>query len=174
MSRINYDLDLIKGVAFDVDGVLSPAVVPLGDDGVPRRMANLRDGYSIVRAVKAGLHIALISGADTPSVRARFANMGVTDQYLGNGDKLEWLHDWMSKYNLSYEQIAYCGDDIPDLEPMKKVGLPVAPCDAAPEIKDIARYITKAQGGYGVGRELLEEILRIRGEWPAYSNAYGK
>lgn len=174
MSRINYDLKLIKGVAFDVDGVLSPAVVPLGDDGIPRRMANLRDGYAIVQAVKAGLHIALISGADTPSVRARFANMGVTDQYLGNGNKLAWLHDWMGKYGLKYEEIAYCGDDLPDLLPMSKVGLSVAPCDAAPEVKEIARYITKAAGGYGVGRELLEEILRLKGVWGLNTNAYGK
>ncbi len=174
MSRINYDLKLIKGVAFDIDGVLSPAVVPLGDDGVPRRMANLRDGYSIVRAVKEGIHIALISGADTPAVRKRFANMGVVDMYLGNGDKLAWLHEWMDKYNLSYAQVAYCGDDIPDLEPMKKVGLPVAPRDAVSEIKEVAKYITVANGGYGVGRELLEEILRIRNVWPVNDKAFGQ
>lgn len=174
MSRINYNLKLIRGIAFDVDGVLSPAVVPLGDDGVPRRMANLRDGYSIVRAVKEGLHIALISGADTPAVRARFANMGVSDQYLGNGDKLAWLREWMDKYNLTYEQVAYCGDDIPDLAPMKMVGLPVAPRDAAPEIKEVAKYITVAPGGYGVGRELLEEILRVRNAWPVNDKAFGQ
>lgn len=174
MSRINYDLSLIRGVAFDVDGVLSPAVVPMGDDGIPRRMANLRDGYAIVQAVKAGLHIALISGADTPSVRARFANMGVHDQYLGNGDKLQWLNEWMKKYGLSYSEIAYCGDDIPDIEPMKRVGLPVAPRDAAAEVKEVARYITKADGGFGVGRELLEEILRLKGVWPVNSNSFGQ
>lgn len=174
MSRIDYPLDKIRGIAFDVDGVLSPAVVPMGDDGVPRRMANLRDGYAIVQAVKAGMHISLISGADTPGVRARFKNMGVTDQYLGNGNKLEWLDDWMKKYSLSPEEVAYCGDDIPDLMPMKKVGLPVAPRDAAPEIKAVARYIATADGGYGVARELIEEILKVRGVWVQTNNAFGK
>lgn len=174
MSRIDYPLDKIRGIAFDVDGVLSPAVVPMGDDGVPRRMANLRDGYAIVQAVKAGMHISLISGADTPGVRARFKNMGVTDQYLGNGNKLEWLDDWMKKYSLSPEEVAYCGDDIPDLLPMKKVGLPVAPRDAAPEIKAVARYIATADGGYGVARELIEEVLKVRGVWALTNNAFGK
>ena len=69
MSRINYDLGRIRAVAFDVDGVLSPAVVPLGPDGVPQRMANLRDGYAMVQAVKQGLQLAIISGADAPGVR---------------------------------------------------------------------------------------------------------
>lgn len=174
MSRIDYPLDKIRGIAFDVDGVLSPAVVPMGDDGVPRRMANLRDGYAIVQAVKAGMHISLISGADTPGVRARFKNMGVTDQYLGNGNKLEWLDDWMSKYSLAPEEVAYCGDDIPDLMPMKKVGLPVAPRDAAPEVKAVARYIATANGGYGVARELIEEVLKVRGVWALTNNAFGK
>lgn len=174
MSRIDYPLSKIRGIAFDVDGVLSPAVVPMDDNGIPRRMANLRDGYAIVTAVKAGVRIALISGADTPAVRARFRNMGVTDQYLGTGNKLEWLNDWMEKYNLSPEEVAYCGDDIPDLEPMKKVGLAVAPRDAAPQIKAIAGYITGADGGYGVARELLEEILTVRGIWPQQSRAFGQ
>ncbi len=174
MSRIDYPLAKIRAVAFDVDGVLSPATVPMGDDGIPRRMANLRDGYAIVQAVKAGLHIALISGADTPGVRVRFKNMGVTDQYLGNGDKLVWLHDWMTKYKLAAEEVAYCGDDIPDLAPMMEVGLPVAPRDAAPEVKAIARYIATADGGYGVARELLEELLKVRGLWSATNTAFGK
>lgn len=174
MSKINYPLHLIKGIAFDVDGVLSPATVPMDENGIPCRMANLRDGYSIVKAVQSGLHIALISGADTPAVRGRFRNMGVNDMYLGNGDKLVWLNEWLSKYNLAPEEVAYCGDDIPDIEPMKVVGLSVAPRDAAHEVKEIAKYITTANGGYGVARELLEEIMRIKGSWPTKDTAHGK
>ena len=74
MSKIPYQLDKIKAVVFDVDGVLSPTVIPLGDDGVPRRMANLKDGYSMVLAVRAGLHLAVISGAESPGVRERLQN----------------------------------------------------------------------------------------------------
>ena len=96
MSKINYPLSLIRGIAFDVDGVLSPATVPMDEHGVPMRMANLKDGYALVHAVKAGVHICLISGADTPAVRERFKGIGITDQYLGNLDKLESLRKWMS------------------------------------------------------------------------------
>lgn len=173
MSKIAYDLSLIRGIAFDVDGVLSPAVVPLGENGIPRRMANLRDGYAMVCAIKAGLELALISGADTPEVRARFRNIGITEQYLGTGDKLQWLNEWMEKHNLSPEEVAYCGDDIPDIAPMKAVGLPVAPRDAAPENKAVARFISTAEGGYGVARELLEEILKVKGQWPGTAASFG-
>ncbi len=174
MSRIGYPLDRIRGIAFDIDGVLSPALVPMDSNGIPQRMANLHDGYALVLAVRAGLHIALISGADTPAVRARFGKIGITDMYLGDGDKLEWLNTWMRLRGLAPDETAYCGDDLPDLAPMKTVGLPVAPRDAAPEIKAVAKYITTADGGHGVARELIEEILKVRGLWTATSSAYGK
>ena len=91
MSKIPYQLDKIKAVVFDVDGVLSPTVIPLGDDGVPRRMANLKDGYSMVLAVRAGLHLAVISGAESPGVRERLQNIGMTDIFLNTLDKLPVL-----------------------------------------------------------------------------------
>ena len=68
MSRINYDISRIRAVAFDVDGVLSPSTVPLSPEGIPERMANLKDGYAMVQAVKGGLHLAIISGAEVLTV----------------------------------------------------------------------------------------------------------
>lgn len=174
MSRINYPLKVIRGVAFDVDGVLSPTLVPMNENGIPQRMANLKDGYAINLAVKAGLHIVIISGADTPGVRARMENLGITDLYMGRLDKLDCLREWMSNHGLTLEEVAYCGDDIPDLMPMKACGLSVAPRDAAPEIKSIAKHITSCDGGKGVARELLEEILKVRGQWPGTSMAFGQ
>lgn len=168
MSSISYDLRRIEGVVFDIDGVLSPATVPLGDDGIPRRMANLRDGYALVRAVRTGaLHLCIISGADAPGLRERFEKMGITDVVLGASNKLEHLDEWMAKYSLSPEEVAYVGDDIPDIDCLKAVGLPVVPSDGAAECRDVAMFITKAPGGYGVARELVEQILKVKGVWPA-------
>lgn len=173
MSKINYPLDRIRGVVFDIDGVLSPTVVPMGDDGIPRRMANLKDGYAIVQATRAGMPIAIITGAVAPGLAERFAICGVTDFYAGKLEKLSVLKEWMDKHGLKPDEVAYAGDDVPDVEPMRYVGLAVAPRDASRDALEAADYITDADGGHGVARELLEEIMRVHGTWPATALAHG-
>ena len=175
MSKIDYDLKKIKGIAFDVDGVLSPATVPIDSDGNPRRMANIKDGYAMVQALRHGLKLAIISGADTEPVRKRFELIGFNDIYLGHIEKLPVLCSWMEEKGPSPEQVAYCGDDIPDILPMVHVGLPVAPRDADPDVKAVARFISTVNGGCGVARELIEEVMKTQGTWPAADKrAYGK
>lgn len=173
MSKIDYDLTRIRAIAFDVDGVLSPSCIPLGEDGMPRRMVNIKDGYALQLAVKAGYIIAIITGADSPAVKERFMSLGIKDIYLKAGVKIKVLHEWMALHGLSADEVAYAGDDIPDYEVMRTVGLPVAPRDAAHEIKEIARYISPCDGGYGVGRDLIEEIMRARGDWMKDEHAFG-
>lgn len=173
MSKIDYDLSLIEGLAFDIDGVLSPSTVPMGADGVPMRMVNVKDGYAIQLAVKKGLKIAIISGADCEALRKRYNALGVTDIYLKASDKLPCLTDWIERSGLSLEKVAYMGDDIPDLCVMGAVGLPCAPRDADEEVKAAARFITQSCGGYGAGRELIEEVLRARGLWMSHADAFG-
>lgn len=173
MSKIDYDLTRIRAIAFDVDGVLSPSCIPLGEDGMPRRMVNIKDGYALQLAVKAGYTIAIITGADSPAVKERFMSLGIKDIYLKAGVKIKVLHEWMDRHGLSADEVAYAGDDIPDYEVMRTVGLPVAPRDAAHEIKEIARYISPCDGGQGVGRDLIEEIMRARGDWMKDEHAFG-
>jgi 3-deoxy-D-manno-octulosonate 8-phosphate phosphatase (KDO 8-P phosphatase) len=173
MSRINYDLTKIKAIAFDVDGVLSPSTIPLGPDGIPTRMVNIKDGYALQLAVKYGYIIAIISGADSNAVSTRFKSLGVSDIYMKAGVKLPLLQQWMEKYGLLPEQVAYVGDDIPDYEVMQHVGLAVAPADAAVDIKAIAGYVSPISGGYGVGRDLLEQIMKAKGEWLSSEKAFG-
>lgn len=165
MSKINYDLGKIKGLAFDVDGVLSPSTVPMGDDGVPRRMVNVKDGYALQLALKHGLKIAIISGADSEAVKRRFAILGIQDIFIKASHKLPIFQKWMDSNGLKAEEVLYVGDDIPDLECMRAAGLAVAPADAAIEIREAAGYITPMDGGHGVARDLIEEILKSRGEW---------
>lgn len=173
MSRINYDLRQIKGIAFDVDGVLSPSTIPLHPDGTPMRMVNIKDGYALQLAVKHGYRIAIITGADSEAVRLRFAGLGITDIFMKASQKMPCLEAWMSKYGLQPEEVAYVGDDVPDYEVMQVVGLPVAPADAAEDIKDVAMYISPFRGGEGVGRDLLEQIMRVRGDWMSSARAFG-
>lgn len=176
MSKIDYDLTKIRGIAFDVDGVLSPATVPMDANGIPSRMANLRDGYSMVQAVKHGYLLALISGADTESVRRRFEAIGLSpdDMYLGSLDKVTALEQWMQRHSLLPEEVAFVGDDIPDIEPMRRVGLAVCPADAVTDVLPVASYISPANGGYGVARDLIEEIMKAQGTWVVTTEAYGQ
>lgn len=173
MSKIDYDLTKIKGVVFDVDGVLSPCLVPLGADGVPQRMVNIKDGYALQLAVRKGLKIAIVSGAMGDGLEKRFHNLGIDDVYLKVGVKKDVLAKWLADNGLKADEIAYAGDDVPDRECMEMAGLSVAPADAAPDILDVARYVSPAKGGYGVGRDLLEEILRAQGLWPKCDRAWG-
>ncbi len=173
MSKINYDLNKIRGIVFDVDGVLSPSTISLGDDGMPIRMVNIKDGYALQLAVKKGYDIAIITGADTSAIVKRYNALGIKDVYLKASMKLPLLEAWMSDHGLAADQVAYVGDDIPDYEAMRHVGLAVAPADAAVDIKDIAGYISPVNGGYGVARDLLEQILKAGGHWMSHSEAFG-
>lgn len=173
MSKIPYNLTLIKGVVFDIDGVLSPNVVPLGADGNPQRMANIKDGYALQLAVRKGMHIAIISGATGEGLIARFNNLGITDVYLKAGMKKQVFEEWMEENELTPGEVAYVGDDVPDRDCMTMAGLAVAPADSAPDILGVANYISPLNGGCGVARDLLEEILRAKGEWPVTDRACG-
>lgn len=173
MSKINYDLSQIQGIAFDVDGVLSPSTIPMDCEGVPQRMVNIKDGYALQLAVKHGLKIAIITGADSKAIHHRYGALGITDIYTKASAKLPILTQWMASNNLEASQVVYVGDDIPDFECMEAVGLAVAPHDAAIEIKEIAGYISPVDGGQGVGRDILEEILKARGMWMSRAHAFG-
>lgn len=173
MSRIDYDLTAIKGIAFDVDGVLSPSTITMDENGIPQRMVNIKDGYALQLAVKMGLNIAIITGAYTESIALRYRALGITDIYLKASEKLPVLEEWMDRRGLSAHEVAFVGDDIPDILAMQNVGLPVAPADAAADVKPVACFITKSNGGYGVARELLEEILKAKDVWMTDSGAFG-
>lgn len=173
MSKIAYDLTRIRGIVFDVDGVLSPSTVNLGPDGMPVRMVNIKDGYALQLAVKAGYKIAIITGADTPAIVARYNALGIKDIYLKAGVKLPVLEKWCEENGLSPEEVAFAGDDVPDYECMRFCGLSVAPADACADIKDIAVYISPVDGGQGVARDILEEILRANGHWMSHAKAFG-
>lgn len=173
MSSINYDLKKIKAFVFDVDGVLSPTVIPLSEEGYPTRMANLRDGYAIQLAAKLGYKMAIITGGDSLAVKKRFSILGIKDIYLKAGEKLEIFRDWLERNNLLPEETVYYGDDIPDLKCMRLSGLPCAPRDAAWEARETAKYVSRFDGGYGCVRDVIEQVLKAKGEWLNEALAYG-
>lgn len=170
---INYDLKKIKAIFFDVDGVLSSETIPMDSSGEPMRTLNIKDGYAIQFAVKCGLHIAIITGGKTEAIRKRYQGLGVKDIYLGASVKTREYNELMNKYNLRPEEVLYMGDDIPDYEVLTMVGLPCCPADAAPEIKNICKYISHKEGGKGCGRDVIEQVLRAQGKWMSHEEAFG-
>lgn len=165
MSTINYDLTKIRAFVFDVDGVLSRDVVSLHPNGDPMRTVNIKDGYAMQLAVKLGYQVAIITGGYTDSVRIRFERLGVQHIYMRSAVKINDYQDFLNKTGLKPEEVMYAGDDIPDYEVMRIAGLPVAPADAAPEIKSIAKYISHKNGGDGIARDVIEQTLKAQGRW---------
>lgn len=170
---INYDLQKIKAIVFDVDGVLSRQTIVLSASGEPLRTVNIKDGYAIQLAVKLGLRVAILTGGKTEAVRVRYANLGMEDIYMGCVVKITTYKDFLQKYNLLDEEVIYVGDDIPDYEVMQQCGCPCCPADACSDIKEIARYVSTATGGDGVGRDIIEQVLRAQGKWLSDAKAFG-
>jgi 3-deoxy-D-manno-octulosonate 8-phosphate phosphatase (KDO 8-P phosphatase) len=165
MSSINYDLNKIKAFIFDVDGVLSSQCIPLSIDGEPMRTVNIRDGYALNLAGRAGYGLAIITGGNSDAVRLRFERLGIKDIYMRASMKIVNYNDYIEKTGYLPEEIVYIGDDIPDYQVMELVGLPVAPADAAPEIKEVAKYISPFKGGEGVARDVISQVMKVQGKW---------
>ncbi len=170
---INYDLKKIRALLFDVDGVLSAETIQQDPDGEPQRTVNIKDGYALRLACMKGLHVAIITGARPESIRRRYEYLGVPDIFLSCSVKMETYELLKQKYGFSDEEALYMGDDIPDYEIMQRVGCPVCPADAAPEIKAISLYISHKTGGHGCVRDVLEQVLRAQGLWMADKTAFG-
>ena len=170
---INYDLNIIKAIIFDIDGVLSSETITLSSEGEPLRTVNIKDGYAIQLAMKLGLRIAIMTGAKVTSIRKRYEGLGVEDIYIGCSVKIETYETFLKKYGLTDKEIMYMGDDIPDLEIMRRVGCPVCPKDACPEIKDVSIYVSDRIGGHGCGRDIIEQVLRSQGKWVMDKKAFG-
>ena len=170
---INYDLTKIRALLFDIDGVLSAETISQGPDGEPVRTVNIKDGYALRLAQMSGLHIAIITGARPEAIRRRYELLGIEDIFLSCSVKIETYEQLKAKYDLKDEEVLYMGDDIPDYEIMQRVGCPVCPADAAPEIKNISVYISHLKGGYGCGRDVVEQVLKAQGKWMSDRKAFG-
>ncbi len=170
---INYDLSKIKAVIFDIDGVLSCETITLSTEGEPLRTVNVKDGYAMQLAQKLGLRLAILTGGNTQAVKVRCEGLGLEDIYMGCAVKLKTYEKFLQKYGYTDEEVVYVGDDIPDYEIMKRVGCPCCPKDACQEIKEISLYVSDRIGGHGVGRDIIEQILRAQGKWMADEKAFG-
>lgn len=150
----------IKLAAFDVDGVLTDGSLTFDENGHEYKTFNAKDGQGIVNLNKAGVITAIITARNNGTVEHRAKNLNIKELHQGSKNKIATLEEIMNKYNISFEEIAYMGDDLPDICILEKVALKGCPADAVDEVKNIANFISSKNGGRGAVREFCDYILK--------------
>jgi 3-deoxy-D-manno-octulosonate 8-phosphate phosphatase (KDO 8-P phosphatase) len=162
----------IRLVLFDVDGVLTDGKILLHADGSESKTFDIKDGTGIVWALKQGLTVGFLSARSSLATSQRAAQLGVTLVHQGVKSKLDTYEQIVDGLILDDEQAAYMGDDLLDLPVLSRVGLATAPADAAAEVRARVHWVSRANGGSGAARELIEMILRAQGRWEPLLAAY--
>ena len=162
----------VKLAIFDVDGVLTDGKLYFLADGSEFKTFNTLDGHGIKMLIACGVTTAIISGRKTPIVERRAQNLGIQHLYQGREDKLVVLDELLGQLNLNYAQVAYLGDDLPDLPVIRRVGLGMAVASADSFVRDHAHGVTRARGGEGAAREFCELIMRAQGTLDRAQAAY--
>jgi 3-deoxy-D-manno-octulosonate 8-phosphate phosphatase (KDO 8-P phosphatase) len=157
----------IRLIVSDVDGVWTDGkIIYIGEQREVKEF-NVRDGLAAKLAQKAGITIALVTSRRSPALERRARELGIAELHQGAANKLQETERLVQKLAVSFDQILYAGDDLPDLAPMTRAAISAAPSDAAPEVLAAATWKLAARGGQGAFRELVERLLRERGDWDA-------
>lgn len=167
LKNLNFKEKLknLETLIFDIDGVLSASNVLISETGELLRSTNVKDGYILRYAIKKGLRVIILSGGTSESVKIRYEALGIPDVIIKSKRKIDDFAKLKQKYNLDEEKTLYMGDDIPDYELLKTVGLACCPADAADEIKEISLYVSSKKSGEGCVRDITEQVLRAKGLW---------
>ncbi len=165
MGNFKEDVARVEAIVFDVDGVMTDGgIIPTPDGDFIRRYY-AKDGYAVAYAIREGYKVCVISGGRGEMLRRRLEMLGVERMYLNCMDKIKAIKEFMADNELAPEEVIYMGDDIPDLECMRLVGIPVCPADACMEVIEASRYVSEYNGGEGAVRDIVEQVLRVQGCW---------
>ena len=161
-------LPLFKSITtfiFDIDGVLTDGSLYVLNSGEQVRRMNIKDGYALQLAVKKKYRVAAFSGSESEAVVRRLQKLGIEDVFMKVENKLARIESYLQAKNVMWNEVLFMGDDIPDLSVMKKAGIACAPSDAAHEIRQVAKYISRFTGGNGCVRDVIETVLRLNDHW---------
>lgn len=149
----------IKILICDVDGVLTDGKIYIGAEGELFKAFNVKDGLGIKMLMANDIDVAIITARSSKILATRMKELGVTNVRQGQRDKVKALQELLAEVNLSADEVAYIGDDLPDFAVIQKVGLAACPADASPHIKKVAHFMSQEIGGNGAVRDLAELIL---------------
>ena len=165
MGNFKEDIARTEAFIFDVDGVMTDGgIIPTLDGDFIRRY-NAKDGYALGYAVKMGYKVCIITGGRGKTLENRRRMLGINRYYTDSMDKTTAMREYFADEGIDPAHAIYMGDDIPDLECMREVGIPVCPADAAAEVIEASRYVSEFRGGEGAVRDIVEQVLRARGDW---------
>lgn len=160
MNTLAQRASKIKLTAFDVDGVMTDGSITYDENGVEYKTFNAKDGQGITMLNNAGIITAIITARNNGTVQHRAENLKFKEIHQGSKNKLETLKEILKKYSLNMDEVAYMGDDLPDLCILEKAGLSACPYDAVDEVKQAAHFVSSKNGGKGAVREFCELILK--------------
>ena len=158
-------LNEIKNFVFDVDGVFTDGSIVVDSDGNELRIFSTRDGIAVKLASDKGYNICIIRGGKNEGVITRLNRLGVKNVFLGVDDKIQVFESFINDNNLNLTETVFMGDDLPDINILKKVGLSCSPNDAAHEVREIVDYVSIKKGGEGCVRDIIEQVLTIQNNW---------
>ena len=153
----------IKMLILDVDGVMTDGKLYFAEDGVESKAFNILDGHGIKMLQKTGVEVAIVTGRKSEMVATRAGNLGISTLIQGREDKLTAVHEIIEAKNLTLEEVAYIGDDLPDLKAVRQVGLGISVPNGYSLVKQHADLITTANGGEGAVREVCDLIMAAQG-----------
>ena len=158
-------LNKIETFVFDIDGVFTDGKIIVDSQGKESRSFNTKDGIAVKLANDLGYNIVIITGANNEGIKARMNRLGIKNVYLNSSDKVKDLLNFSKTNNINLGKTVYMGDDLPDTFPMNLVYLKTCPHDAAPEVREISDYVSNKKGGEGCVRDIIEQILKVQGNW---------
>ena len=155
----------LEWLLFDVDGVLTDGYLHYTRWGEQIKRFHVHDGLGFRLAQGAGLKLGLLSGRRSRPLEKRAAELGFDEVILGSSDKAAAFEKFLAKHETTPRRVAYVGDDLPDLPVLGRCALSFAPADAAEEVRAAAQNVLERAGGAGAAREMIEMILKARGDW---------
>ncbi len=155
----------VSVLLMDCDGVLTDGRIILLPDGQEIKAFNSHDGHGLKLAKRAGIHTGVITGRRSGALDQRIRETGIEFDFQAAKDKVACLKEIVSNLGIAEDQIAFVGDDLPDLPVMRRVGFAVAVANSVDEVLAAAHYVTKRTGGKGAIRETIEVIMKAQGKW---------
>jgi 3-deoxy-D-manno-octulosonate 8-phosphate phosphatase (KDO 8-P phosphatase) len=166
----------IRILVLDVDGVLTDNGIwigPVAGERVELKRFDIQDGLGMVLLRTADIPVVWLSGRHSEATALRARELKVEELLQVRGPaKLEAMAELLERRGLEWEEVAYAGDDLADLQVLRRAGLPIAVANAVAEVRAVAAYVTRAAGGHGAVREIVEALLKARGVWPEMLERY--
>jgi 3-deoxy-D-manno-octulosonate 8-phosphate phosphatase (KDO 8-P phosphatase) len=173
-KNLTAKLKKIKILVSDVDGVLTDGGAYYSDEGIELKKFNIRDGMGFVLLQKAGFRVAIVTTEKTKIVERRSERLKVNDLYQGVVNKVAAVEELMKKYSLTWQEVAFIGDDINDIPVLKKVGFAATPSNGMPINKKLADYVCQCEGGHGAVREVCDLLLELNWKGEAIADLWLK